>query len=90
MISIKKVEKLIPKAKRYTIKVGNSLFLRVSPTGHKSYVLRYYCFGKVRDITLGSHPSMTPLQAQQMAHLKRDDLQLRPSKGITLAVVFKL
>lgn len=83
MITDKKVEKLIPKTKRYTVKLGESLFLRVLPSGRKSFVLRYYCGGTVRDITLGSWPELKVMQAVQAAHLKREDLKIRPSKGLT-------
>jgi len=46
------------KAKRYTIAVGESLFLRVAPTGLKSWVLRYACAGAVKDLTLGLTSSL--------------------------------
>ena len=90
MITDKKIEKLTPKSKRYTVKLGESLFLRVMPSGHKSYVLRYYSGGIVRDITLGSWPHLKVLQAVQAAHHKREELKIKPSKGLTFIDGFKL
>ena len=44
MITDKKIEKLKGKAKRYTVALGESLYLRIQSSGHKSWVLRYsYC-----------------------------------------------
>lgn len=54
MITDKGIKNLKPKDKRYTVALGDSLFLRISPTGCKSWVLRYYCKGPVKDITLGT------------------------------------
>ena len=90
MITDKKVQKLAPKPKRYTVRLDESLFLRVMPSGHKSYVLRYYSGGIVRDITLGTWPQLKVLQAVQAAHHKREELKIRPSKGLTFMDGFKL
>ena len=78
-----KIQNLKPKNKRYTVAFGDSLFLRVSPSGHKSWVLRYCHAGSVRDITLGTWPELSSLQAKQVAHLKREELKIKPSKGVT-------
>lgn len=90
MITVNKVEKLKPKEKRYTVKIASSLYLRVTQTGHKSYVFRYYNYGKVKDLTLGVFPDMTPQQAAQVAHLKRAELDIKPSDGITVGAVYKI
>ena len=90
MITDKKIEKLTPKTKRYTVKLGESLFLRAMPSGHKSYVLRYYSGGIVRDITLGTWPHLKVLQAVQASHHKRAELKIKPSKGLTFMDGFKL
>lgn len=77
--------KLKPKATRYTVAVGESLFLRVHPSGVKSWVLRAYLRGGiVRDVTLGRYPDLSLIQARQSAHLKRAELQAKPSQGLTL------
>ena len=90
MITDKKIKKLEPKAKRYTVALGESLFLRVQPTGVKSFVLRVAQGGKVRDFTLGRFPDHTIVQAVQLAHLKREELKIKPSLGMTLRDIFKI
>lgn len=90
MITDKKVNKLNSKAKRYTVALGESLFLRIYPSGCKSFVLRCAIGGKVRDFTLGNFPEITVKQALQKAHLKREELKIKPSLGITLNDAFKL
>ena len=66
------------------------MYLRVQSSGHKSWVLRYSYCGRVRDITLGTWPELTVLQAKQAAHLKREELKLKPSAGLTLHDAYKL
>lgn len=90
MITDKKIENLKGKDKRYTVALGESLYLRVQSSGHKSWVLRYSYCGRVRDITLGTWPELKVLQAKQAAHLKREDLKLKPSAGLTLRDAYKL
>ena len=90
MITDKGIKNLKPKEKRYTVALGESLFLRISPTGCKSWVLRYYCKGPVKDITLGTWPQLKVLQAVQAAHLKRQELDIKPSKGLTFSDGFRL
>lgn len=90
MITNKQIEKLLPKSTRYTVKIENSLYLRITPSGYKSYVFRYYSYGKTKDITLGAYPFLSSLQATQLAHLKRKELEIKPSQGITLGAVYKL
>lgn len=89
-ITDKKIEKLKGKEKRYTVALGDSLFLRVSPSGHKSYCFRFYFKGKVRDLTLGTWPELKVMQAIQCVHLKREELQLKPSIGLTFKDGYKL
>lgn len=84
------IQKLQPKSKRYTVKLGDSVYLRVTPSGHKSWVLRYHFCGAVRDITLGTWPEMTAAQAKQAAHLKRQELKLKPSAGLTFNDAYQL
>lgn len=79
----KDLEKLPSEDKRYTVKLGSSLFVRVEPSGHKSFVLRYSKNNKVKDITLGSFPEIKLVQAKQLMHEKREELELNPSAGST-------
>ena len=83
MITDKKIEKLKGKDKRYTVALGESLYLRVQSSGHKSWVLRYSYCGRIRDITLGTWPELKVVQAKQAAHLKREELKLKPSTGLS-------
>jgi len=60
------IKKLPAKRERYEVADGNGLFVRVFPTGHKSWIFRYR-FGndqKPRRMTLGNYPSMTLVQAR--------------------------
>lgn len=87
---MKNLRNLKTKEKRYTIKLGESLFLRIHPSGVKSYVLRYSHSGRVKDITLGHYPDITLLQARQLAHLKRKELAIKPSAGLTFTDAYTL
>ena len=90
MLTDKSIKKLMTKDKRYTVRFGDGLFLRVMPSGKKSWVLRYYFAGKARDLTLGTWPDLKILQAKQAAHLKRDELKVCPSKGLTFTDAYGL
>ena len=90
MLTDKSINKLMAKDKRYTVRFGDGLFLRVLPSGKKSWVLRYYFAGKARDLTLGLWPDLKILQAKQAAHLKRDELKVCPSKGLTFTDAYGL
>ena len=79
-----KISKMEPRQKRYTVRFGDSLFLRVMPSGVKSWVLRHSCHGRVRDITLGRWPALSETQARQAANAKRSELGMSPAPGITL------
>lgn len=89
-VTEKSLLKLQPKTGRYTVPCGESLFLRVHPSGVKSWVLRAYLKGVVRDITLGRHPDLSLLQARQAAHLKRQELEIKPSAGLTFNDALRL
>jgi len=75
-----KIEKLSAKNERYEVKDGNGLFIRVSPTGHKSWIFRYR-FGndkKTRRMTLGEYgepPLMTLAKAREAHGLANQSLQ---------------
>lgn len=84
------VGKLISKNSRYTVAFGESLYLRVYPSGCKSWVLRYSFMNRVRDITLGNFPQLSVAQARQAAHLKRAELKIKPSEGLTFKDAYAL
>lgn len=89
-ITDKKLYNVQAGTKRITVKCGEGLFLRVLPSGKKSWVLRVYLLGTVRDLTIGYFPEIKLLQARQMAHLKREELNTSPSKGLTFLDAFNL
>ena len=74
------IQKLKRRETRYEVPDGNGLFLRVSHTGHKSWIYRYR-FGKEkipRRMTLGTYPIMTLAKARVMHAQALQDV----SKGI--------
>ena len=84
----KTIERIKAQDKRIQIAAGNSLYLRVQPSGHKSWVLRVARGGKVRDFTIGEWPCMTLLQARQAAHLKRQELKVKPAAGVQYLIKY--
>src|SRR5215470_10741494 len=46
---------------------GGGLYLRVSPTGAKSWVFRFQLYGKRRDMGLGPYPDITLAEARGKA-----------------------
>ncbi|WP_027190353.1 tyrosine-type recombinase/integrase [Fundidesulfovibrio putealis] len=64
-----KVERSGPRRKLYEEGDGGGLYLRVHPTGNKSWLFRYVFGGERRRMTLGSYPSMSLAEARE-AHGK--------------------
>src|SRR3954466_10076984 len=50
---------------------GGGLYLRVSPTGAKSWVFRFQIEGKRRDMGLGPYPDVTLAKAREKAAANR-------------------
>ena len=86
----KTIERMKAPGKRIQIAAGNALYLRVQPSGHKSWLFRYCRGGRVRDVTLGHWPAMTYLHAKQSANTLRKKLEIAPSHGVTFADAYKL
>lgn len=84
------IARLVAKTKRYTVNFGEGLYLRISPTGHKSWVYRTYIMGSSHDITLGQWPVMKTAQAKQALRQKKLELSQKPSIGATFYDAFKL
>lgn len=61
------IKKLTPKTTRYEIHDGSGLYLRIMPTGSKSWVLRYMMDGKSKRLTLGSYPALSLTEARKQA-----------------------
>lgn len=64
-----KVERSGPRKKLYEEGDGGGLYLRVHPTGSKSWLFRYVFEGERKRMTLGSYPSMSLAEARE-AHGK--------------------
>lgn len=67
------------------------LALRVTPTGHRAFVLRYRHLGKRREIVLGSAADLTPTEARRRARKQRavldddsDPLAVRDAKRVAV------
>lgn len=84
------IARLVAKTKRYTVNFGEGLYLRINPTGHKSWVYRTYIMGAPHDITLGQWPVMKITQAKQALRQKKLELSQKPSIGATFYDAFKL
>jgi integrase len=54
---------------------GQNLYLRVKPTGSRSWVFRYKISGKVREIGLGSYPARSLAEAREKAGEMRTAVQ---------------
>ena len=71
LLTDKHVRNAKPKEKAYRLADGNNLYLLVSPTGTRSWQLRYTLDGKPQTATLGKYPSVTLEAARKEADEKR-------------------
>lgn len=69
------VRKLAPQAERYEVLDGNGLYIRVHPSGAKSWVYRYNFEGVPRRYTLGQYPGLTMAEARKKHAAAVADLQ---------------
>lgn len=69
------IRNLAPKAARYEVLDGDGLYIRVMPTGSKSWVMRYMVDGKARRMTLGQYPGVSAAEARQKALDAKKELQ---------------
>jgi integrase len=72
------VRKLPSKSERFEVLDGNGLYIRVMPTGKKSWVFRYNFEGSPRRMTIGSYPGYTLAEAREKHAKAVQDVQ----KGI--------
>ena len=72
------VRKLIPKKQRYEVQDTDNLYLRVYPSGSKTWVLRYFFDGDDRRLVIGKYPSMPMVEA----HEKAAAAMLKVDRGI--------
>lgn len=66
---------LAPKTARYEVLDGDGLYIRVMPTGSKSWVLRYMVDNKAKRMTLGQYPGVSAAEARQKALDAKKQLQ---------------
>ncbi len=75
MLTMQRVtDKTIANAKAGVHTVEPNLILRVSKTGAKSWVFRYFKAGKVRQIGLGSYPAISLANVRELAETMRGDV----------------
>jgi Arm DNA-binding domain len=64
---------------------GGGLYLRVSPTGSKSWVFRFQLNGKRRDMGLGPYPDISLAEARRKAaehrHQRREGIDPLDAKA---------
>jgi len=69
------VKKLAPKKQRYEVLDSKGLYIRVMPTGGKSWVFRYQFEGIPRRMTFGAYPGNGLATARQKHGAALEDLQ---------------
>ena len=67
------------KASSYFLSDGDGLYLRITPAGRRSWVLRKMQGGKTITRTFGEYPAMSLKTARQSASLMVQDID----KGVT-------
>lgn len=70
-LTAKAVENLSPKAKPYRISAGGGLLLTVSPSGSKTWTVRWMLDGQRRDMGLGGYPTVSLAEARSAAQEAR-------------------
>ena len=60
------LKRLVPRNDRFEVGDGKGLYIRVSPTGTKTWIFRYLFEGTPRRMTLGKYPSMTLAEAREV------------------------
>ncbi len=71
LLTDKHIRNAKPQEKAYRLADGNNLYLLVSPTGTRSWQLRYTLDGKPQTATLGKYPGVTLEAARKEAEEKR-------------------
>ena len=76
------IKKLAPKSKRFEIPDGAGLYLRVSPTGTKTWIFRYMMEGRARRLTLGTYPTISLSGAREKAAKEDQDVKQGIDPGV--------
>lgn len=69
------VRKMTPKDHRFELLDGDGLYIRVMPTGRKSWVFRYNFEGTPRRMTFGSYPALTLAEAREKHAQSTQDVE---------------
>jgi len=70
-----KIRKSKPREKGYEVKGGRGLFLRVLPSGEKSWCIRYVFEGVSKRLAIGRYPDMTLAEARERNIEARKDIR---------------
>jgi len=81
------IRKLAPKMKRYEILDDNGLYIRVFPSGKKSWIFRYPFDGIYRRMTLGTYPGIGLAEARGKHGQAMMDLQRGIDPGAELQAI---
>lgn len=65
------IEAAEPRSRSYKLTVGNALHILVSPTGCKSFRLKYRIKGREQLLTVGQHPHIPVAEAVRRAEVAR-------------------
>ena len=76
------VKKLRARKKRYEILDGAGLYIRVMPSGVKSWTFRYNFDGTARRMTLGTYPGISLAQAREKHAKAMQDIQRGIDPGL--------
>jgi len=60
------LKRLVPRNERFEVGDGKGLYIRVSPTGTKTWIFRYLFEGTPRRMTFGKYPFMTLAEAREV------------------------
>lgn len=80
-----KVKNLKPRSQRYEVADTKGLYIRIAPSGEKTWIFRYVFDGIRNRLTLGSYPGVTIEQA----HQKRGEAKAKIQNGINPGVLAK-
>ncbi len=82
MLTNTAIEGAKKKDRAYMILDGDGLYLKILPTGRKTWVLRYWINGQEMKKTLGVYPIMTAANARRT----RDEIKTKIKAGVPLEV----
>tara|TARA_B100001123_G_scaffold390883_1_gene468826 strand:- start:1064 stop:2218 length:1155 start_codon:yes stop_codon:yes gene_type:complete len=90
-LTVKQIQALQPREREYKVFDGEGLYLLVTPSGGRSWKLKYYQDGKERKISLGKYPKVSLAEARQLAREKRDilDKGLDPREALPVGDSFE-